>query len=120
VHVRFVPLRLQRSQRPGVLDRREAPRLGPFDAVYDLQEYDADFNPVGDPVAMRIVTNWTGMGSLSREKSSDSIHAPCGVIQYTSRGVSRAAEATGSLDGVDLGETYDAYLARGTSRSVEA
>jgi hypothetical protein len=90
-----------------------------LDAVYDLQAYDADFNPVGDPVATRIVTDWTGVGSLSREKSSYSLHTPCGVIRYSSNGVSRPAEATGSLDGNDLGETHDAYVARGTSRSVE-
>lgn len=92
-----------------------------LDAVYDLQEYDGEFNPVGDPVATHIVTDWTGVGSsLSREKSSYSVHTPCGVIRYTSKGVSLAAEATGSLDGTDLGETYDAYLATGISRSFEA
>jgi hypothetical protein len=90
-----------------------------IDAVYDLQEYDADFNPVGDPVATHIVTDWTGVGSLSREKSSYSLHTPCGVIRYKSNGVSRSAEATGSIDGADLGETYDAYLSTGTSRSFE-
>jgi hypothetical protein len=90
-----------------------------IDAVYDLQEYDADFNPVGDPVATHIVTDWTGEGSLSREKSSYSLHTPCGVIRYKSNGVSRSAEATGSIDGADLGETYDAYLSTGTSRSFE-
>jgi hypothetical protein len=88
-------------------------------AVYDLQEYDADFNPVGDPVATHIVTDWTGLGSLSREKSSYSVHTPCGVIRYTSKGVTNSAEAIGTLDDADLGETYDAYLASGTSRSVE-
>jgi hypothetical protein len=90
-----------------------------IDAVYDLQEYDADFNPVGDPVATHIVTDWTGVGSLSREKSSYSLHTPCGVIRYKSNGLSRSAEATGSIDGADLGETYDAYLSTGTSRSFE-
>ena len=91
-----------------------------LDAVYDLQEYDADFNPVGDPVATHIVADWTGIGSLYREKSSYSVHTPCGVLRYTSQGVNRSAEATGSVDGADLGETYDAYLATGTSRSFEA
>jgi hypothetical protein len=90
-----------------------------LDAVYGLQAYDADFNPVGDPVATHIVTDWTGVGSLSREKSSYSIHTPCGVFRYTSKGVNRNAEAAGSLDGGELGETYDAYLTRGVSRSVE-
>jgi hypothetical protein len=90
-----------------------------LDAVYDLQAFDADFNPIGDPVATHIVTDWTGVGSLSREKSSYSIHTPCGVFRYTSKGVNRGAEATGSLDGTDLGETYDAYLARGSWRSAE-
>jgi hypothetical protein len=90
-----------------------------LDAVYDLQEYDADFNPIGDPVATHIVTDWTGVGSLSREKSSYSLHTPCGVIRYKSNGLSRSAEATGSIDGADLGETYDAYLSTGTSRSFE-
>jgi hypothetical protein len=90
-----------------------------LDAVYDLQAYDADFNPVGDPVATHIVTDWTGIGSMSREKSSYSLHTPCGVIRYKSNGVNRSAEATGSLDGSDLGETYDAYLAKGASRSME-
>jgi hypothetical protein len=90
-----------------------------LDAVYDLQTYDADFNPVGDPVATRIVTDWTGAGSLSREKSSYSIHTGCGVISYKSNGVSRLATATGSLDGTDLGETDDGYLAKGASRSMD-
>jgi hypothetical protein len=90
-----------------------------LDAVYDLQDYDADFNPVGDPVATHIVTDWTGVGSRFREKSSYSVHTPCGVVRYTSKGVNRSAEATGSIDGTDLGETYDAYLATGTSRTFE-
>jgi hypothetical protein len=90
-----------------------------LDAVFDLQAYDADFNPVGDPVATPVVTDWTGVGSSYRDKSSYSVHTPCGLIRYTSKGVSRSAEATGSLDGTDLGETYDAYLATGSSRSVE-
>jgi hypothetical protein len=90
-----------------------------LDAVYDLQAVDADFNPIGDPVATHIVADWTGLGSYSREKSSYSIHTPCGIVRYSSKGVSRSGEATGSLDGTDLGETYDAYLASGTSRSFE-
>jgi hypothetical protein len=90
-----------------------------LDATYDLQEYDADFNPVGDPVATHIVTDWTGIGSLFREKSSYSVQTPCGLVRYTSKGVNRSAEATGSVDGLDLGETYDAYLASGASRSFE-
>jgi hypothetical protein len=90
-----------------------------LDAVYDVQAYDADYNPVGDPVAMHIVTDWTGVGLLSREKSSYSIHTRCGVILYKTNGVSRLAEATGSLEGTDLGETDDAYLSRGASRSVD-
>lgn len=90
-----------------------------LDAVYDLQEYDADGNPVGDPVATHIVTDWTGIDALFREKSSYSVHTPCGIVRYTSKGLNRAAEATGSVDGTDLGETYDAYLATGTSRSFE-
>jgi hypothetical protein len=90
-----------------------------LDASYDLQEYDADWNPVGDPVATHIVTDWTGIGALYREKSSYSVHTPCGVVRYTSKGLNRSAEATGSVEGTDLGETYDAYLATGTSRSFE-
>jgi hypothetical protein len=90
-----------------------------LDAVYDLQAYDADFNPVGDPVATHIVTDWTGVGSLSREKSSYSLHTPCGLVRYKSNGVNRSAEATGSLDATDLGETDDAYLAKYASRSAE-
>jgi hypothetical protein len=90
-----------------------------LDAVYDLQEYDADFNPVGDPVATHIVTDWTGIGTLSREKSSYKVTTPCGIVRYTSKGLNRGAEATGELEGTDLGETYDAYLATGASRSFE-
>jgi hypothetical protein len=90
-----------------------------LDAVYDLQAYDADFNPVGDAVATHIVTDWTGVGSLSREKSSYSLHTPCGLVRYKSNGENRSGEATGSLDGADLGETDDAYLAKYASRSAE-
>jgi hypothetical protein len=90
-----------------------------LDAVFDLQEYDADFDPVGDPVPAHIVTDWTGVGSLSREKSSYILHTPCGTFRYASKGVNRSAEATGSIEGTDLGETYDAYLARGSWRSAE-
>jgi hypothetical protein len=91
-----------------------------LDAVYDLQAYDADFNPVGDPVATHIVTDWAGVGTLSREKSSYSVHTPCGIFRYRSNGVNRSADAIGSLDGTDLGETDDGYLAKGSSRSVES
>jgi hypothetical protein len=90
-----------------------------LDAVYDLQDYDADFNPVGDPAATHIVTDWAGVGSLSREKSSYSLHTPCGLVRYKSNGVNRSAEATGSLDATDLGDTDDAYLAKYASRSAE-
>jgi hypothetical protein len=60
-----------------------------------------------------------GVDSLSRENSSYSVHTPCCVIRYTSKGVNRSAEATGSIDGTDLSETYDAFLATGTSKSFE-
>jgi hypothetical protein len=90
-----------------------------LDAVYRLQAYDADYNPVGDPVRTHIVTDWTGIGSLTREQSSYSLHTPCGTIRYRTNGISRLAEATGSLEGTDLGETDDGYLAKGVSRSID-
>jgi hypothetical protein len=47
-----------------------------LDAVYDLQDYDADFNPVGDPVATHIVYGLDrGRSALSREELVQRPHA---------------------------------------------
>lgn len=87
--------------------------------TYELQESDGEGNPVGDPESTQIVAHLEGVSDLSSEKSKSTFRTGCSVFRFSSKGSFRQAEATGSVNGVDLGETYDAWLSSGTSSSFE-
>jgi hypothetical protein len=90
-----------------------------IDAVYALQEFDSFGNPVGDPVPTHIVADWTGIGDLAKQKGKFSYRSGCSVFRYSFNGLFRQAEATGSVEGSDIGETYDAWMSTDSSTSLE-
>lgn len=91
-----------------------------IDATYDLYEsFDEEGNPIGTATPTHIVADWTGIGDTSQERFSSTVRTECATFRWTFNGLFRSAEATGSVNGVDLGETYDAWLSSGTSSSFE-
>ncbi|MGH2709897.1 MAG: hypothetical protein ACRDH9_01660 [Actinomycetota bacterium] len=90
-----------------------------IDAVYDLQAYDENWEPVGDPDPTHIVADWEGIGTLQTGKGSYSFKSDCFSYRERFRDANRNAEAYGDVDGMDLGETYDAWLSAGASRFIE-
>lgn len=90
-----------------------------IDAVYDLQAYDGNWEPVGDPEPTHIVADWAGTGTLMKGKGSFTWKQKCFSYRERFRDASRSAEATGMVDTMDLGETHDAWLSAGSSRFFE-
>ena len=91
-----------------------------LDAIYQLySSFDEEGNPVGEATPVHIVVDWTGTGTASREKSTYTVRTGCATFRWTFSGLFAPAQATGSVDGVDLGQTYDAWLSSGTSSSFE-
>jgi hypothetical protein len=87
-------------------------------ATYPLQEYDSDWKKVGKPVPTLIETHFEGVGDLNRSTYREEYNSGCSVWRYTFRGTSRAAVATGVVDGTrDLGATDQAYISRNVSVS---
>lgn len=66
-----------------------------------------------------IVAELEGVGDVSRYRESYRSGSGCTLVRYDFRGASRQAEAYGSVNGNDIGETYDAWLSRGGSVSFE-
>lgn len=87
-------------------------------ATYNLERYDDRGNLVGtDPTA--IVADWEGIGDIETSSGRSTYCDPYFCFRSTFTNSFRTAEATGTVNGVDLGETYDAYLSDGASRDVE-
>jgi hypothetical protein len=89
-----------------------------LDAVYDMQANDAEGNPIGDPVATRVVADWTGDGVTERDRGANVYSSGCTVFIGAFAGASRNAEASGTFGGHDLGETYGAGLGAFLSADV--
>jgi hypothetical protein len=81
-----------------------------LDGTYQLQAYDQDGNPVGSPETDRVVAEWTGTGPIVKSHSKFSFHQKCIHFQATDKGETRAADATGTLNGLDLGTTSDTFF----------
>lgn len=90
-----------------------------IDATYDLQEYDQNWEPVGDPDPTHIVADWSGIGELQTGRGSFSFKSGCFSYRERFRDAYRQAEATGAVDGADLGVTPDAWLSAGAVRFIE-
>jgi hypothetical protein len=89
-----------------------------LEATYNLERYDDNGNLVdSEPVA--IVADWEGIGDIQTSSGKSTYCDPYFCFRSTFTNSFRSAEATGTVNGADLGETYDAYLSDGASRDVE-
>ena len=84
---------------------------------------DADFelySDSGDSTGtVHVVTDWTGIGEVDSSRETYNFHSDCFSYRQTYNSSNRSAEAEGSLDDADLGETYDAWIGISSSRSTE-
>ena len=78
--------------------------------TYRLVSYDAAGNPVGTPTTYTIATDWTGYGPTTRSLDKFSFHNKCIHFAATTKGKSRPATATGTLNGTGLGTTKDTFF----------
>jgi hypothetical protein len=93
-------------------------RSADLSATYPLQEYDSEWNEVGDPVPTLIETHFEGVGDLRRSTYSEEYSSGCSVFRYSFRGLSRSAVATATIGGTrDIGSTDEAYIAHNVSVS---
>lgn len=90
-----------------------------IDATYVLESFDDSRRSTGTTETVHIVADWEGVGTVEQNGGSYSYRDDFISIRATFEDAFRAAEATGSVNDADLGETYDAYLAASTSTSVE-
>lgn len=90
-----------------------------LEATYQLQTTDQQGNPIGGPVATAVVTDWTGVGDLQTNGGRSSYCDQFICTRSTFSDSFRQAEATGSINSVDLGDTYDAFMAGDTSTTIE-
>ncbi|HEV8681769.1 MAG TPA: hypothetical protein VGS09_03190 [Actinomycetota bacterium] len=93
-------------------------RSADLSATYPLQEYDSDWNEVGEPVPTLIETHFEGVGDLNRSSYREEYNSGCSVWRYSFRGTSRSAIATGVIGGTrDIGSTEEAYISNNVSVS---
>jgi hypothetical protein len=86
-----------------------------LEATYDLQTFDDNGNVTStEPSA--IVADWEGIGDIESSSGKFSYCDQYACSRTTFTNDFRYAEATGSVNGSDLGETYDAYLSNGAER----
>jgi hypothetical protein len=90
-----------------------------LEATYQLQESDQLGNPIGGPVSTSVVTDWTGVGDLQTNGGKSSYCDQFICTRSTFTDDFRQAEANGSINSVDLGETYDAFMAGDTTTTIE-
>jgi hypothetical protein len=84
---------------------------------YLLESFDESGNPTGSAEPTLITTDVLGVGDLSRSREKHTYHAGCEHYTTTTKGLSRDLEATGTLNGEDLGETYDGFMANNATLS---
>ena len=90
-----------------------------LDGTYQLQSFDQNGNPVGSPESDHIVADWTGMGPIAKTHSKFSFHQKCIHFQATDKGRTRAADATGTLNGTPLGTTSDTFFGGDATLQVD-
>lgn len=85
--------------------------------LYVLESYDEYGNARGSAKAALIVTDVLGVGELTESQELHVYHSGCRYYVTATKGLSRDLEATGTLNGQDLGETYDGFLANNATLS---
>lgn len=88
-----------------------------IEGTYLLEEYDEEWNVISSEPAT-IVADLEGIGELYESSGRSTYCDPYFCFRSTFTDASRSAEAYGSVNGFDLGETYDAYLSSGAFREV--
>ena len=90
-----------------------------LDAVFELYNYDERGRQTGSPDTIHVITDWTGIGDVEESRETYTYQSDCFSYRSTYDSSSRSAEATGSIDGEDLGVTEDAWLGYSSSRTTE-
>ena len=89
-----------------------------LEETYLLESWDMDGNP-SEPFPATIVADWTGVGEIERNSGKSSYCDKYVCYKSTFDDAFRSAEVVGTVNGEDLGETYDAYLSTSHSESME-
>ncbi|MEX2457752.1 MAG: hypothetical protein WD770_02055 [Actinomycetota bacterium] len=90
---------------------------GWIDATYDLETYHAysgEPEP-GPAVPTHILATFEGVGPIETSKETFVYEDENFIFRFTFQGAFRTAESYGWIDGVSIGETYDAYMSLSTS-----
>ena len=88
-----------------------------LEGTYNLELYDENGNLVSsEPTA--IVADWTGIGEIQSSSGRSTYCDPYACYRTTFSDSYRSAEATGTVNGADLGETYDAWISDGAFTEV--
>lgn len=95
------------------LDERRL-ETGWIDATYNLETYDASGRP-GPAVPTHILATFEGVGPIESSKETFVYEDENFIFRFTFQGFFRTAESYGWIDGVSIGETYDAYMSLSTS-----
>lgn len=89
-----------------------------LEETYLLESWDKDGNP-SEPVPATIVADWTGIGEIDRNSGKSSYCDSYFCYRSRFEDAIRSAEAVGTVNGEDLGETYDASLSSSHYESME-
>lgn len=89
-----------------------------LEETYLLESWDKDGNP-SESFPATIVADWTGVGEIERNSGKSSYCDKYFCYKSTFEDAFRSAEAVGTVNGENLGETYDAYLSSHHSESME-
>jgi hypothetical protein len=74
---------------------------------------------VGSPETDHIVADRTSTGDLTKTQSKFSFHSKCVHFMATDKGITRPADATGTLNGTDLGTTSDTFFVGDATLQVD-
>jgi hypothetical protein len=90
-----------------------------LEETYLLQSWD-ERGETSESTPATIVADWTGIGDLQENSGRSSYCDQFWCSKSTWDEAFRSAEASGTVNGDDLGETYDAYLSRYHSVTTES
>ncbi len=88
-----------------------------LEGTYLLEEYDENRNVISSTPAT-IVADFVGVGEINENSGRSTYCDQFVCFRTTFEDAYRQAEAYGTVDGVDLGETYDAWLSAGAFREM--
>jgi len=89
-----------------------------IEGTYVLEEYDSNGRLVGS-TPTTAVADLEGIGDIQTNGGKSTYCDNFICIRTTFSDSFRQAEATGSVNGVDLGETYDAYLSNSSATEID-